>query len=186
MITDLWYRPYVLGAFSAVASALLADKYKWRMPFIASGQVLVVVAYAILFAKAEDIANNVALCYFAIFLALFGLYPIPPGSAAWCLDNLSPKKRATGVALYITVGNLGGIIGSFIFLDSEKPAYPTGYGTSLGLSVAGLAAALGLEAVYWSINKSRANINRDEVYEKYTEEELQDMHENSPLFKYKL
>lgn len=52
------------------------------MPFIVSAQTLLVVAYAILFAKADDIANNVPLCYFAVFVACIGIYPILPGCNA--------------------------------------------------------------------------------------------------------
>ena len=44
--------PYACGAISALVSALLADRFSWRMPFIASAQGILIIAYAILFAKA--------------------------------------------------------------------------------------------------------------------------------------
>jgi len=67
------------------------------MPFIATGQALLIIAYAILFAKAEAIKDNVAVCYFAVHVACIGLYPILPGCNAWTINNLAgPEKRAVG------------------------------------------------------------------------------------------
>jgi hypothetical protein len=63
---------YTVGAISAYGFAVLSDKFRWRMPFIVGPQAAVVVAYAILAAKAEDIKGNIPLCYFAVCLACFG------------------------------------------------------------------------------------------------------------------
>lgn len=146
--------PYTVGAISALCSALLADRFVWRMPFIVGAQTLLIIAYTILFVKAEHIADNVPLCYFAVFVACAGVYPILPGCNAWTINNLAgPAKRAQGIAWMIAMvslrfpraplglvnhpqihptrkltmffkqGNCGGIAGSFIFIDKEKPKY---------------------------------------------------------------
>lgn len=82
------------------------------MPFIVSAQSLLIIAYAILFAKAESITENVPLCYFAVFIACIGIYPILPGCNAWTINNLAgPAKRAMGIAFMICMGNCGGIVG---------------------------------------------------------------------------
>ena len=86
--------PYACGAISALLSALLADRLTWRMPFLVGAQSLLIIAYSILFAKAADIRDNVALCYFAVHLACIGIYPILPGCNAWTINNLAgPAKR---------------------------------------------------------------------------------------------
>jgi hypothetical protein len=64
--------PYACGALSSYGFAVLADKHKWRMPFIVVPQCAVVIGYAILFAKAAAIKLNIALCYFAVCTACFG------------------------------------------------------------------------------------------------------------------
>lgn len=64
--------PYAVGAFSAYIFSVFADKYSWRMPFIVVPQVAQVVAFALLFTNAEDIEDNVAVCYFGVCLACFG------------------------------------------------------------------------------------------------------------------
>ena len=155
------------------------------MPFIVSAQSLLVIAYSILFVKAENIESNIPLCYFSVFLACIGIYPILPGCNAWTIKNLAgPAKRAMGIAFMICMGNMGGIVGSFIFLEREKPKYPTGFGSSLSFAAAGICAALLLGFLYWRINKQNEEWTEDEVRSKYSEMQLEKMGDRSPLFKY--
>lgn len=64
--------PYAIGAISAFAFAIFADKYSWRYPFIIGPQCCLVVAFSILFAKSGNTEDNIALCYFSVCLATFG------------------------------------------------------------------------------------------------------------------
>lgn len=179
--------PYACGAISALVSSLLADRFTWRMPFITSAQALLLIAYAILFAKAEAIKENVALCYFAVHLACIGIYPILPGCNAWTINNLAgAEKRAIGIATMICIGNLGGIVGSFIYQEKEKPRYPTGFGSSLAFAAAGMACAFTLEYLFWRINQKNAEKSEEEWRTIYTEEQLEKMGDRSPLFRYSL
>ena len=86
----------------------------------------------------------------------------------------------------VMIGSVGGVIGSFIYLDREKPKYPTGFGTSLAIAGAGVVSSLILEVTYWRINKRRAKTSEDEVRAKYSAEELEQMDDRSPLFRYNL
>lgn len=79
-----------------------------------------------------------------------------------------------------------GIIGTNIFLDREGPRYPTGYGVSLGMICLGMAAALLMEFLLWTKNKSKAQISETEIRQQYTDEQLDSMGERSPLYKYTL
>ncbi|KAH9861090.1 hypothetical protein IAQ61_010826 [Plenodomus lingam] len=138
-----------LRAISALLSALYADRLTWRMPFLVSSQSLIIIAYSTLFVKAEAIKQHVALCYCAVYIACIGLYPITPGSSAWTINNLAgAEKRAMGIATMISIGNLGGVAGNFIFQQRESPKYPTGLGTSLAIAAAGMLAAFTLEYLY--------------------------------------
>ncbi|KAH3906273.1 hypothetical protein HBH56_206090 [Parastagonospora nodorum] len=179
--------PYACGAISALVSSLLADRFTWRMPFIASAQALLIVAYSILFAKAENIKDNVALCYFAMHIACIGIYPILPGCNAWTINNLAgPEKRAVGIATMICIGNLGGIVGSFIFQEKESPKYETGFGSSLSFAAAGMVCAFTLEFLFARINKRNEEKSEDEWRAIYTEAQLEKMGDRSPLFRYNL
>jgi hypothetical protein len=74
-------------------------------------------------------------------------------------NNLCPSsKRAVGMALLISLGNLRGIAGSNIFLDSMKPHYWLGYGFCMGIMTAAIVVAVFLRFTF-------AKLNRDNVLE---------------------
>jgi hypothetical protein len=82
--------------------------------------------------------------------------------------------------------NLSGLIGTNVFLDSESPRYPTGYGTALGIICLGVVCALLLEFFLWRLNKAKAVFSEEEVRETYTQEQLDAMGEKSTLYQYTL
>ncbi|KAJ8192960.1 hypothetical protein LV157_003275 [Aspergillus fumigatus] len=179
--------PYAIGAASAYGFSVFADRSSWRMPFIVVPQMSLIVAFSILFSKAADIENNIALCYFGICLACFGMYPILPGVNSWNICNIpNPQKRAVAIGYLICTGNAGGIIGSYIYKADEKPRYPTGYGTSFAFAAAGIMACLVLEFSLWTANKKKGRMSRAEVEEIYNEDQLREMGEKSPHFSYTL
>lgn len=115
------------------------------------------------------------------------MYPILPGVNAWNVANCpSSTKRAISIAFLVCVGNIGGLIGSYIYLDEEAPEYPTGYGTSFGFAAAGIVAVVSLELALKRLNRKKEQMSEAEIREKYTDEELDKMGERSPLFKYAL
>lgn len=165
----------------------LADKFHRRSYFLLIPQALVIISYSILTPLAPHIKNNLGACYFAIVLANIGLYPISPGSSSWLSNNLQGNaKRALGIAYSASVANLGGIVSSYIFIASEAPAYPTGFGTSLAFGVTGMLATVILDVIYSRVNKKRDQVSEDEVRERYTDEQLAAMGDRSPLFRYTL
>ncbi|KAL4779417.1 major facilitator superfamily domain-containing protein [Aspergillus varians] len=179
--------PYIAGAISAYDFGLAADKLRWRMPIIVTGQALVIIAFCILFSLAENIHENIPACYFGVVLACIGLYPIIPGTNAWTSNNLAgARKQAMGIAFMISIGNTGGLVGSFIYIEREAPKYATGFGSSFAFAAAGMVASIILELRFWYVNRRNARMGREEIRRKYTDEELQVMGDRSPLFKYML
>ncbi|KAF4450507.1 MFS general substrate transporter [Fusarium austroafricanum] len=177
--------PYVAGAISAVVFNVISDKFRRRSVIVIVPQMLLVVSYSILTPLAPKISANIAPCFFAIILANIGCYPVNPISSSWLSNNTAGSaKRSLAIAYYISLSNVGGIIASYIFIDSEKPGYPTGFGLSLTFSVTGIIAALLLNFMYTRINKKRDLISPEEIAEKYTDEELAVLGNRSPLFRY--
>lgn len=115
------------------------------------------------------------------------MYPILPGVNAWNVSNTPhPSKRAVGIGYLICMGNVGGLIGSFIYKEEEAPQYVTGYGNSFAFAAAGVVGVLVLELVLFRLNKVKQSLSEDEIRERYTREELDGMEERSPLFRYTL
>ena len=102
-----------------------------------------------------------------------GGYITQPITIAWLSNTMGGHyKRSVSVALQVGLGNIGGIIGSFIFQAKESPAYPSGWGTCIGFVVAGAACATILEITYLTINKRRSKLSEEQIRQKYTDDEL--------------
>lgn len=115
------------------------------------------------------------------------MYPILPGVSTWNVANLAgPQKRSIGIGWLICVGNIGGVIGSYIYIEDEAPKYPTGYGTSFAFASAGIVACMTLEFALWTINKKNARYTEEHIRAQYTDEQLEMMGDKSPLYKYSL
>ncbi|WWC85391.1 uncharacterized protein L201_000254 [Kwoniella dendrophila CBS 6074] len=150
---------------------------KFTMPTIIKGmgftssnaQLSTIPAY-VKISISGSIKKHIGPCYFAICLACIGFYPISPGGTTWLSNNTAgPAKRAVSLA-YLTAW--------------EAPKYPTGYGSSIAFAGADLVAATLLELNFIRINKQRGKLDEDEIREKYTNEQLVDMGDRSPLFRY--
>ncbi|KAL3448371.1 major facilitator superfamily domain-containing protein [Aspergillus insuetus] len=178
--------PYVCGGISAWLSGRFSDRFSWRMPFIVGPLSVLVVGMAVLFSLSSNVADNVPGMYVGVILSQIGIYPLLPGISAWTGNNLALSwKRSIGLAWLLAAGNVGSLIGTNVFLDSESPRYPTGYGTALGIICLGVVCALLLEFFLWRLNKAKAALS-EEVRETYTQEQLDAMGEKSPLYQYTL
>ncbi|KAK3896555.1 major facilitator superfamily domain-containing protein, partial [Staphylotrichum tortipilum] len=162
--------PYVVAAFSSLLCAWFSDKYKWRMPFMVVPQIVTLIGFAILYAVSDKLKDNIALAYFCLFIVCAGTYPTLPGINSWSSDNLAgPAKRAIGLGFMIMMGNVSGFGGSYLFIASEAPRYPTAYGVLLGLLCVAIVMSVGLDGIYWTINKRRQAMTREEIAAKYME-----------------
>ncbi len=179
--------PYVAAAISAIVFAKLCDRFYWRMPFVVIPMVIVIVAYAIFLGLDGALDTQKAAAYFAAVVMCVGIYPIQPAAASWNANNIAPEaRRAMAIALNNCVGNIGGILGSFMYIESESPKYHTGFGLGLALGGSGIMMAFLLEWSYKRGNAKKAEMTLEEIQARYTEAELTDMGDSSPLFKYVL
>ncbi|KAL1612012.1 hypothetical protein SLS60_000235 [Paraconiothyrium brasiliense] len=179
--------PYVAGAISSILFARLSDRFFWRLPFVAMPLSLIFIGYSIIISFHGDLGGHIGPAFVGIILTCMGIYPIQPAASSWAANNLAPSsRRAIGVAFNICVGNIGGVIGSYMYLDSEKPTYYTGFGLSLAFGASMFIVAFLLELSYKWGNHRKERIGEDEIRAKYTDQQLMDMGDKSPLFKYVL
>ena len=105
---------------------------------------------------------------------------IQPAKQAWNANNIAPNnRRAVGVALTDSVGNLGGIVGSFMYIESQAPRYETGFGLSLALGAYEILMALVLEWSYTATNARKAKMAGSTPH---YDAELLALGDTSPLF----
>lgn len=159
---------YFVGACSTILFAYLADKRQNRWVFIAIPFSISAVGFIALLSIPHPALPG--LTYAFLFTIPAGLYPAVIGCISWIGNNLAPSwKRAIGMALMMTVGNLGGAVGSNIFLARQAPHYWLGYGVSMAILFAGIASTVVLRFAVGKINKKRDQMTEQEVLAHYTE-----------------
>lgn len=122
---------YVVAAIGALATALATDKMKRRFPFTILGILIATVGYGILLGQ-EGLPTRVK--YFACFVIVLGTYVTQPVCIAWVTNCAAGHyKRGVVTAMQVGFGNAGGLAASNFYIGKERPLYPTGFGSALGL-----------------------------------------------------
>lgn len=102
---------YVFAMILTLVFAWWSDKVEQRSPFIMGGYSIACIGFIAELAIPHP--NLPGLTYAFLFVVAAGLYA--PFICIVCIigNNLAPSsKRAVGMALLISVGNMGGICGS--------------------------------------------------------------------------
>ncbi|KAJ5321611.1 high-affinity nicotinic acid transporter-like protein [Penicillium atrosanguineum] len=130
---------YVLGAISLITQVYYSDKLNKRGVFIVGSCIPVAVGYLICIFTANTVAGYIGM--FVLVIAV-----------TWISTNLSPdSKRAIGMPLAYSIGNLSSLVASQLYPSQQGPRYIIGNATSAGLSlVAGV-----LYAGCWLLLKRR-------------------------------
>ena len=122
---------FVVATAMTLLVAYLSDRLRHRYAFCILGLCIATIGYVILLCQSSV---SVGGKYGAIFLIVSGGYTCQPVAIAWIQNNMAGHyKRSISSAMMIGFGNSGGLIASNIFITSQAPRYPVGYGTSLGL-----------------------------------------------------
>ncbi len=179
---------YAVGTVVTLFCAWWSDRIQHRYAFTIGGITLAVIGYIILLCQGHAGEKHnpipVGVRYMSIFFITSGNYIAQPLAVVWLANNMGGHyKRSFGAALQIGVGNVGGIIGSNIFLSNQAPYYKTGYGTGMGLLVAG---AVFCSIFYFGMmreNKIRDAGGRDDRL-LLPEAELKNLGDDHPSFRY--
>ncbi|KIJ13998.1 hypothetical protein PAXINDRAFT_13121 [Paxillus involutus ATCC 200175] len=142
--------PYVVVSIVTLVFAHYSDKIKLRWPFIFAAQSISLTGYLINISNASS-----GVKYFGLYLCLIGSSG-GSGAVTWLANNLGGKyKRATGMAVQITVGNMGGAFASNIYRSQDAPRYLLGHGLEIMFIGMGLIAVQITVLVYKRINSRR-------------------------------
>ncbi|KIM36238.1 hypothetical protein M413DRAFT_31834 [Hebeloma cylindrosporum] len=176
--------PYVVATILVYVFAYFSDKLKMRSPFIILGLILCLIGLTINISNAPY-----GVKYFGTFFVVAGSYGAFPGIVAWLGNNLAGQyKRGIGMAIHIGVGNFGGAIAANIYRSQDSPRFLLGHGLELMFVGIGFIAVPVAVLTYLRINKKRdeaqgASMENGEV-KKYTDQELREMGDRAPDFRY--
>ena len=174
---------YAASAVVTLTAAFLTDRLRHRYSFTIAGVAFATIGYIILLNQSH---LHVGVKYMAIYFVVCGAYVTQPIVMVWVSNNMGGHyKRAAGSAFQIGLGNIGGIIGSTVFLSKQAPRYPTGYGTALGLL---LFCGLMCTVFYFGLKAENARRDggaRDHKLQ-MSQEELENLGDDHPNFRFNL
>ncbi|KAL4912985.1 major facilitator superfamily domain-containing protein [Aspergillus aurantiobrunneus] len=156
--TQLYSVPPWAAAYGcSLILACLSDYFRNRYVFAVLPILLGMAGYGILL-SIHDTAHH-SIQYGALFLITCGCFSAGPVFLCWFGMNLGGHtRRSVGTAFQIGFGNIGGIVGTYSFLEKDAPLYRNGY--IIGLSFACFSAAMA--TVYligvWYENRQRERI----------------------------
>lgn len=177
--------PYAFALIVTIFSGWAGDRWNRRMLSVVLPNLMAMIGFIIILTSVGK-SNLLGLTLFGVFLAVGGLYPISPAVTAWTALNLAgTMKRTVGIGAMITFSQLGGIVGSNIYIGSQAPRYPVGFGVSVSmLGLLGIIWPITYSVILKRINAKRAAVSPRGVREMLTDEELAAMGDESPLFRY--
>ena len=172
---------YLVAAVVSLCNGLASDYVGRRYPFCIGPLLPVVAAFSILLAG-EDV--NVAAQYAACFLLTAGNFAGQSIAITWLSNNIiSKKKRGIALGFVASLGNCGAVLGSHVYLKSEAPRFPTGYGVCLALSVLAVIAALVQFLYLISANRHRQMGSLEDISQ-LEDRTLSSSGGKQPLFRY--
>ncbi|EXJ94009.1 hypothetical protein A1O1_02402 [Capronia coronata CBS 617.96] len=144
--------PYVLAAIVMYGFAYLGDKWHLRSPFILANGALLLIGLPLL-----GYLDNVGVRYFGVFIATTACNANVPCVLTWQANNIRGQwKRALCSATLVGAGGIGGIIGSTVFREEDKPDYHPGILTCMIASGLIIIITLALDYKFWRANKRAA------------------------------
>ncbi|WEW56924.1 major facilitator superfamily protein [Emydomyces testavorans] len=171
---------YVVGAVSYLLVAWFSDRTQKRAVFILIFCGISIVGYGVLIAD-----TSAGVHYFGCFLIAASLYVCVGLPLAWLPTNL-PRfgKRAFAGGLQLTLGNTAGIVTPFLYPNRSAPRYVMGHVVTLLL--AAVSACMFAFMWYWyrRANALREQGKEDSKIEGMTEEEIQELGDRNPRFRF--
>jgi MFS family permease len=171
---------YALGAIAYLIIAWFSDRTQRRGVFICVFAAISVVGYGILISDSSS-----GVHYFGALLVALGLYVAVGLPLAW-LPTTLPRyaKRTFATGLQLTFGNVSGVMSPFLYKTEEGPRYVRGNAVTLALvGFAGIVYGI-MWAYYLWKNKRRDQGLEDEKVAGKSDEEIEEMGDMSPRFRY--
>jgi len=133
--------PYLLAFVFVLLTAHFSDRARARARYIIFHAILAALGYALLSLRGY-LRAPFAYRYAAVYPAAAGFFSAITLIMTWTLNNQnSDEKRGTGVAIMNLIGQLGPLLGTRLYPDSDGPFYVREMAVCGGfmLLVAGLA-----------------------------------------------
>ncbi|KAL1679582.1 major facilitator superfamily domain-containing protein [Schizophyllum commune] len=144
--------PYAVAASVLTLLSIASDRLQSRGTFMAGASALGGVGYALLL----SVHDNNRVKYFAAFCICSGTYTTIGIIIAWYAHNLgSESKKATGIPMFMAIGQCGSVLGSHLFPSTQGPHYTKGFAVSCALEFLAVLCIATLSISYRLENRAR-------------------------------
>ncbi|KAF7533668.1 hypothetical protein G7054_g6880 [Neopestalotiopsis clavispora] len=141
---------WIIGIVGALTTTLLSGRLNTRWPFILPAILVSTIGW-ILHLKQ---VNPPGVRYFAQFLISFGTFVCMPLYIGMLTANMRGRaSQSFGTAVLLGIGNCANFVSSNVFITTQSPRYPVGFGTGLGITALSFPVMLFTMFVFISHNK---------------------------------
>ncbi|KAI8650985.1 MFS domain-containing protein [Fusarium keratoplasticum] len=167
----------LLGALEVVA--WLSDRSQRRAAYVGFGFVSA-AGYAVLLSPSPG-----GVKYFGCCVVAIGLYVIV-GIPLVSLPSNNPRygKRTVAAGLQVTIGNLAGIPAPFLYNSKDDPCFIVGHSVSMAMILMAMALFLTMGLWFRHVNERWASGDDGDRVEGMTEEEIAELGESNPEYRY--
>lgn len=122
---------WIAGIVSGLSTSLLSGRLNKRWIFILPAICISVVGWTIHYCQVQPASVR----YFAQFLISIGTFAAMPMYIGMLTANLRGRAyQSMGTALQLGLGNCANFVSSNVFITTQAPKYPVGFGTGLGIT----------------------------------------------------
>ncbi|KAK0644421.1 beta-lactamase/transpeptidase-like protein [Cercophora newfieldiana] len=175
--------PYLVGVVLTLGLSWLSWRMDRRQVFIVASAPLVMVGYAMFLGS-----TNPRVRYAATFLASSSFTLGALTNAQVSANVVSDTARSAAIGVNSLFAHLGGLVGTWAFLQWDAPHFPIGNGLNLATSSTLLLISLG--TLVWMKRDNQARDNRaanlEGAGQPLTAEEAEDLDWKNPAFRWKL
>lgn len=150
--------PYVFGGFVMFGTGWLGDKYRVRGLPILINMTLCLIGLPIM-----GFHSNPSVRYFGVFLVTAGANANVPSTMSYQANNIRGQwKRAFCSATLVGFGGVGGIAGSLVFRNQDKPSYHPGLYACIACALLNVIVVCVLTVVF-KVENGRADRGEKEL-----------------------
>ncbi|MCJ1403690.1 hypothetical protein MMC11_006913 [Xylographa trunciseda] len=155
--------PYLFSFFVVLLVAYLSDRYRSRNFYVCLSAIMGTVGYAII-AIAGWRRASAGWRYAGVYAASAGFFSAITIIITWTINNQdSDSKKGTGMVMLNIIGQLGPLLGTRLYPDSDRPYYVKGMSVCAGFMFLVFALSLILRTILARENaKSRIAYSRIE------------------------
>lgn len=130
---------WIVGVVGSLVATLLSGRLNMRWPFVLPAILFSILGWVLHLQQVDPPAVR----YFAQFAISLGTFVQMPLYAGMLTANLRGRAATSfGTAILLGFGNCANLVSSNVFISTQSPSYPVGFGMGLAITLLALPTML--------------------------------------------